>query len=819
MTKTTRLKVVVGSRRRGRFHLFTLLLLILSTLLHSTIILAMDGIAARDQGLLLYQQEQYEQAAPLLWHAVLFHGASPTPYDVQVVFSTFLQCYAAQDKLVEGMLFVALESFRRGQVEMGQTYLKQALQLDPNNLEAIRMQQDYSTNDADVVSSSGDSSSTTTSNNDVNDNLPSEFKNKSAEDLYEIASAYFSDQQYEDCADVFELSCARSKHLLGPSCSNAVYCRQKLMDWGFNGTQFDADMDRIRRLTRKETREFRVVTAHDKFAWRRASSAHPHMMLSYPVELLLKRHVAESVAFMDEKMARVREDDTLPELPKDLPFVYEPKHFRNESKLKIGFVGSGFNSKAVLYLSQDMFRFFHSKDLEVHVFSFGKADNPWFLEHGMRGVDWRERVKQNVDHFHDMLPLLNDHVGAARYIHDKGIHILLEWDGYARQGERAQGLFALRPAPLQMLHQEYLGTSGALYVDYIFSDLISSPVEAQEYYTEKIIYLPNHFFSKGHAYQQEVKEPTYDYLPKTTPYLVGTGSPAENRCLVPAHIGPKHPSFVFCNFNKFLKNNPETVRSWIRILREVPDSLLCLVEYPKEGIPYLIKFIHEAAGTSKNNSDFDSFQPGDGDELVKRIGFLPWMQNPFDHQQRNQDFCNVMLDSSPYNGHTVAQDALYGGIPIVTRSDNLDMSSLVSTSANVVLGTQALNAYEGPRQYEDIAIRIGNDPAFYHEMRNTIIASALQRNPMHPYWDVARYVKNFEAGLKTAWSRFLEGLPPEHIYVQESELTARGTFDDEILAHPTEGKARIVEEQVATAVSMDDLISDESLVESSQEEL
>ena len=95
------------------------------------------------------------------------------------------------------------------------------------------------------------------------------------------------------------------------------------------------------------------------------------------------------------------------------------------------------------------------------------------------------------------------------------------------------------------------------------------------------------------------------------------------------------------------------------------------------------RFIHEAAGEPKIYTDPKSgeqlpdFEPTDGDLLNQRIHFLPWERNPFDHQARNQDFCNVMLDSFPYNGHTVAQDALYGGVPIVTRSDGDDMSSRV----------------------------------------------------------------------------------------------------------------------------------------------
>jgi protein O-GlcNAc transferase len=125
----------------------------------------------------------------------------------------------------------------------------------------------------------------------------------------------------------------------------------------------------------------------------------------------------------------------------------------------------------------------------------------------------------------------------------------------------------------------------------MFSSLqVVSPPYLSHLYTEKFLYLPNHFFSKGHAVQKEVKKPTYDFLPATSPYKIGTGSPQENACLSTADT---KPMFVFCNFNKFLKNSPDTVRSWIRILREVPDSILCLLENPKSGLNYLKRFVHE----------------------------------------------------------------------------------------------------------------------------------------------------------------------------------------------------------------------------------
>jgi protein O-GlcNAc transferase len=130
---------------------------------------------------------------------------------------------------------------------------------------------------------------------------------------------------------------------------------------------------------------------------------------------------------------------------------------------------------------------------------------------------------------------------------------------------------------------------------------------------------------------------------------------------------------------------------------------------------------------------------------------------------------------------------LYGGVPIVTRSDGDDMASRVSTSANIVLGLEELNAVEGPRQYEEIAIELGRNSTKLDYVRRKLIGTALQRNPMHPYWDVPRYVKNFETGITIAWKNYLAGKPPEHITIEETEEAKRGTYDELLIEHPSVG--------------------------------
>lgn len=105
----------------------------------------------------------------------------------------------------------------------------------------------------------------------------------------------------------------------------------------------------------------------------------------------------------------------------------------------------------------------------------------------------------------------------------------------------------------------------------------------------------------------------------------------------------------------------------------------------------------------------------------------------------------------------------------MTRSDGKYMSSRVSTSANAVLGMEDLSAEKGPAEYTEIATKLGTNATYFQSVRNKLIGTCLQRNPMHPYWDVSRYVANFERGLKSAWLSYLVGNETSHIYVTEEQ--------------------------------------------------
>jgi len=119
-------------------------------------------------------------------------------------------------------------------------------------------------------------------------------------------------------------------------------------------------------------------------------------------------------------------------------------------RIKLAFISAGMTTKAMTYLVQDMFNFFDRKAFEVHVFATTPPDPPFFINTVMRGVDWREKIKDSAEHFHDVSG--KSRAVVIKKIKKLGIHILVNWDGYAQNGAKVEGLFGLRPAPVQVSH-------------------------------------------------------------------------------------------------------------------------------------------------------------------------------------------------------------------------------------------------------------------------------------------------------------------------------------------------------------------------------
>ena len=160
----------------------------------------------------------------------------------------------------------------------------------------------------------------------------------------------------------------------------------------------------------------------------------------------------------------------------------------------------------------------------------------------------RQRLLKALDH-HVRLDGVDDNT-AARLIAQAGIDVLVDLQGLT-SGARP-GILVQRPAPVQVSYLGLPGTAALPGVDHILADRFVMPPELLPYCTERPIYLP-------HCYQVSDRQ-----------RLVGaTPTRADNKL--------PDDAFVFCSFNNNHKFTPEVFHCWMRILQQVPHSVLWLL--------------------------------------------------------------------------------------------------------------------------------------------------------------------------------------------------------------------------------------------------
>ncbi len=231
----------------------------------------------------------------------------------------------------------------------------------------------------------------------------------------------------------------------------------------------------------------------------------------------------------------------------------------------------------------------------------------------------RQRVEDAFDEFIDISNMSDEEV--ARLAREKNIDVAVDLTGYTHLNRTL--IFAYRAAPIQVNYLGFPGTMGAQYMDYLIADPTVIPQDSQAYYTEKIAYLP-------HCYQANDSKRVIS-----------------EKIFSRSELGLPENAFVFCYFNNNYKITPDIFSIWMRILQAVHDSVLWLIE------DNLVAAKNLKAETQKRGASAD------------RIIFAPRMQ-PADHLARHRA-TNLSLDTLPYNAHTTASDALWAGLPVLTR--------------------------------------------------------------------------------------------------------------------------------------------------------
>jgi predicted O-linked N-acetylglucosamine transferase (SPINDLY family) len=297
---------------------------------------------------------------------------------------------------------------------------------------------------------------------------------------------------------------------------------------------------------------------------------------------------------------------------------------------------------------------------------------------------------------------------AAEVIRDAEIDILISLNGFF--GEARMGVFARRPAPVQVNYLGFPATLGAPYIDYILADQVVIPEDERQFYDEHVVYLPGTYQANDDKGREIAPMPS----------RAEAGLPAD--------------AFVFCNFNNAYKLTPSTFDGWMQILKQVDGSVLWLLESPA---PYADNLRREAEKRGVA-----------GERLI----FAPDL--PTDQHLARLQLADLFLDGLPYNAHTTASDALWAGVPLITCKGTT-FPGRVAASLLAAAGLPEL-VTEKPGDFEALAIRLAKNPADLKALRDRLKASKASC----ALFDTDRFRQNIEAAYRTMWERWLAGEMP-----------------------------------------------------------
>jgi predicted O-linked N-acetylglucosamine transferase (SPINDLY family) len=368
-------------------------------------------------------------------------------------------------------------------------------------------------------------------------------------------------------------------------------------------------------------------------------------------------------------------------------------------RLRVGYFSADFEDHATMVLMAGMLEKHDRSRFEVHAYSYGKPCDD----------DARRRTVAAVEHFHDLARASDAAIVDLARTHQ--LDLAIDLKGFTHDSR--YDLFLHRLAPVQMSYLGYPGTMGAPFIDYIIADKVVLPPKAAKFYDEKVIWLPGSY--QANDDRRAISERTFTR----------------------AELGLPERGFVFCCFNNSYKITPVEFDIWMRLLGKIEGSVL-----------WLLKSTDRAEANLRREAEARGIDP-------ERLVFAPRMPLP-DHLARHAQ-ADLFLDTFVCNAHTTASDALWAGLPVLTRPGK-SFAARVAASLVHAVGLPEL-AVKSDAAYEAMALELATDPVRLAAIRKKLAASRLTA----PLFETERTTRNIERAYELAFERYLAGEEPDHI--------------------------------------------------------
>jgi protein O-GlcNAc transferase len=371
------------------------------------------------------------------------------------------------------------------------------------------------------------------------------------------------------------------------------------------------------------------------------------------------------------------------------PPIWQGEVYHHD-RIRVAYLSAGFHETAMAALLAGLFEKHDRSRFEMTAISFG-PDRESRMRHRLMGA---------FEHFIDVQK--NSDQELAELVRRLEIDVAVDLMGFTKNDRL--GVFARRPAPIQVNYLGFPGTMGAKFIDYIIADSTVIPEDQCAYYSERVIWLP------------------HSYLVNDDRRPIPERTPTRSECSLP------ESAFVFCCFNNTYKITAEFFDVWMNLLRKKENSVLWLIEENPAASANLRRAA-ERRGVSS-----------------QRLIFAP-RTNPSDHLAR-QRLANLCLDTLPYNAHTTASDALWAGVPILTCIGTA-FPGRVAASVLKAIGLEELITHN-LQEYEALAFKLSQDAVSLVRIKEKIMRN---RNTC-ALFDTERSARAIEAAYTMMWERY-----------------------------------------------------------------
>jgi predicted O-linked N-acetylglucosamine transferase (SPINDLY family) len=371
--------------------------------------------------------------------------------------------------------------------------------------------------------------------------------------------------------------------------------------------------------------------------------------------------------------------------------LIKPKFDVKPKKLRIGFVSGDFWEHPVGYILLGLLKNLKNKNLEIIAYSnFSKKDN------------FSAKLGSYFHHWHEIGD--KGDMEVINQIRNDKINILFDLSGHAAKNRLS--VFANKAAPIQISWGSYPGFIGIPEIDYFIGDKYITPKNENKYFIEKVILMPNIWIC--------FTAPDFEVKIKELPAI-------QNKYI------------TFGSFNNLSKVNAEVVSLWSKIIKAVPKSKIFLKSNVLSD-SYFKKEIIE--NFKKNNISSDSII------LEGRSSRNEYL--------KSYNKVDIALDPFPYSGGITTFEAMWMGVPVLTKKG---CNKIVSHQTESINYNSKMSEWvaQDEKDYFDKAIKFASNI----DELNFIRKNLRQKTLSLPSYNTSVFSEDFNKLIWKTWNNFI----------------------------------------------------------------